>query len=93
MSKLIASVIPMSLLVCSSLLVAGESPSGASNLEPCMNGEVSASGTFPTNAAERQFDANAEGEPCMNADVPPDGVLTKDLVEEGNEKGRTAGTP
>ena len=46
------------------------------DLEPCMNGDVSASGTFPTQAAEDQhhFYAMAEQEPCMNGDVPPDGV-------------------
>jgi len=93
MLKLITSVIPMSLLVCSSVLFASESEFGKLDLEPCMNGEVSASGTFRSNVEELQFYASAEQEPCMNGEVPPDGVLSEDRVIETVEQVKTAGTP
>jgi len=71
MSKLAKTAVPMCLLLGASLAYAA----GSLDLEPCMNGEVSASGAFPSDAAEVQFYAAAEQEPCMNGAVPADGVL------------------
>lgn len=93
MLKLLKSVIPMSLLVCSSLLHASENEVGKNDLEPCMNGEVSAIGAFPSDVAERQFFVDAAQEPCMHGDVPPDGVFAENLSGETVEQLRTAGTP
>ena len=45
------------------------------DLEPCMNGDVSASGTFPSQEAEDRFRTLVEQEPCINSDVPPDGIF------------------
>lgn len=63
--------------VLTTTLLFGMGTAYASNLdlEPCMNGAVSASGTFPTQEAENRFHALAAQEPCINGDVPPDGVL------------------
>ena len=71
MLQLVQKTVSICLLLGASLAYA----SGSLDLEPCMNGEVSASGAFPSNAAELQFYAVAEQEPCMNGEVPPDGVL------------------
>lgn len=93
MLKLIITLIPMSLLVGANLLCAAEYEPATNDLEPCMNGEVSASGAFPSEAAERQFLAEVEQEPCMNGDLPPDGVLAKYRSDEIVEHVKTAGTP
>ena len=71
MSQLAKTAVPLCLLLGASLAYA----TGSLDLEPCMNGDVSASGAFPSDAAERQFYAVAEQEPCMNGAVPSDGVL------------------
>ncbi len=73
MNRLVTSALTMSLLLGVGTLYATDSL----DLEPCMNGDVSASGTFPSQAAEdrHHFYAVAEQEPCMNGDVPPDGVV------------------
>ncbi len=39
-------------------------------LEPCINGEVSASGNFPSQAQEDEFYL----EPCINGGVSADGL-------------------
>ena len=72
MNKLMIGAVTTSLLLGTGTLYAS-----SLDLEPCMNGDVSASGMFPTQVAEDQhhFYAMAEQEPCMNGDVPPDGVL------------------
>jgi hypothetical protein len=80
------------LLVCSGLLYASKSEAAKLELEPCMNGDVSASGTFPTEAAALEFHAAAKQEPCMNAEIPPDGVLARGHGDETAEQIRTAGT-
>jgi len=73
MNKLVTCILTTSLLFGVGPLFAMDSL----DLEPCINGGVSASGTFPTQIAEdrHQFYAMAVQEPCMNADVPPDGVV------------------
>ena len=64
-------------LATSLLFGVGTLNANSLDLEPCMNGDVSASGTFPTQAVEdrQHFYAMAEQEPCMNGDVPPSGVV------------------
>jgi hypothetical protein len=73
MNKLVTCILTTSLLFGVGTLYATDSL----DLEPCINGDVSASGTFPTQVAEdrHQFYAMAVQEPCMNGDVPPDGVV------------------
>lgn len=56
-----------------------------------MNGEVSASGTFPTSAAELQFYANSEQEPRANGKVAPDSVRAEGRVIQRVETVKTAG--
>jgi hypothetical protein len=72
MNKLVTPFLTTSLLLSAGTIYAGNL-----DLEPCMNGDVSASGAFPTQVAEdrHHYLAVAEQEPCMNGDVPPDGVL------------------
>ena len=73
MNKLVTYILTTSLLFGVGTLYATDSL----DLEPCINGDVSASGTFPTQVAKdrHQFYAMAVQEPCMNGDVPPDGVV------------------
>lgn len=67
-------LVPVCLLVgVSTAAVAGYS---SLELEPCINGAVSASGAFPSNAAELRFHSVAELEPCINGEVPPSGVYS-----------------
>ena len=76
-------------LTTSLLLGVGTLYANSPDLEPCMNGDVSASGTFPAQGAEdrHRFYAMAEQEPCMNGDVPPDGVLAHGIVATQPEIG------
>ena len=91
MLKLVKIALPIGLLIGVSLICMA----GFDNLdlEPCINGEVSASGAFPSDAAERQFYAAAEQEPCMNGDVPPDGVLATDRLSEAVDQIVAASRP
>jgi len=77
MNNLVTSALTMSLLFGVGTLYAD-----SLDLEPCMNGDVSASGTFPTPTAEDRdrYIAMTEQEPCMNGDVPTDGVVAKDVL-------------
>ena len=76
-------------LATSLLFGVGTLNANSLDLEPCMNGDVSASGTFPTQAVEdrQHFYAMAEQEPCMNSDVPPDGVVARGVVTTQPEIG------
>lgn len=57
-------------------------------LEPCVNGEVSASGLFPTQEAEDQFitsrlqASNWDLEPCINGDVSPSDMFPSQVAED-----------
>jgi hypothetical protein len=78
MNKLVTCILTTSLLFGVGTLYATDSL----DLEPCINGDVSASGTFPTQVAEdrHRFYAMAEQEPCMNGDVPLDGVVADAIL-------------
>jgi hypothetical protein len=73
MNKLVTTTLATSLCLSAAALFASDSL----QLEPCANGDVSASGTHPTQAAEDRYRwyVVARQEPCMNGDVPPGGVL------------------
>jgi len=73
MNKIVTCILTTSLLFGVGTLYATDSL----DLEPCINGDVSTSGTFPTQVTEdrHQFYAMAVQEPCMNGDVPPDGLV------------------
>jgi hypothetical protein len=73
MNKFVTCMLTTSLLLGVGTLYATD----GLDLEPCVNGDVSASGIFPTQVAEdrHHFYAMAVQEPCINGDVPPDGVL------------------
>ena len=85
MNKLVTCILTTSLLFGVGTLYATDSL----DLEPCINGDVSASGTFPKQVTEERhhFYAMAEQEPCMNGDVPPDGVLVHGVVATQPEIG------
>lgn len=57
-------------------------------LEPCVNGEVSASGLFPTQEAEDRFiisqlqASNWDLEPCINGDVSSSGMFPNQDAED-----------
>jgi hypothetical protein len=66
---IVTKFLPMIFSLFAFNLMAGETPlADAHALEPCINGEVSASGTFPSQAMEEQIDAymrwsNLTGQP------------------------------
>ncbi len=61
-------------------------------LEPCINGEVSASGLFPTQAAEDAYNMALqqaevlELEPCINGDVSESGLFESQAAEDHHRK-------
>ena len=90
MGKLIiASVIA---LVAASVQADQVSPM---DLEPCINGGVSASGSYATQAAENlanlsqqaQALAALEYEPCVNGGVSSSGLYVSQTMEDAMEKG------
>lgn len=66
---IVTKFLPMIFSLLAFNLMAAEMPvADAHTLEPCINGQVSASGTFPTQAMEEQIDAylrwsNRTGQP------------------------------
>ncbi len=64
-------------------------------LEPCINGGVSASGNYPTQAAEDLAKSyrtesqvtNLDYEPCVNGGVSSSGRYTSQIMEDLMEKG------
>ena len=65
------------------------------DLEPCINGGVSASGTYPTQTAEdlaNSYRKNSQlteldYEPCVNGGVSSSGRYTSQIMEDLVEKG------
>ena len=70
-------------------------PTSQLDLEPCINGGVSASGTYPTQAAEDLAKARQEQsdlgdlayEPCINGGVSSSGRYSSQIMEDMLEKG------
>ncbi|MDJ0891822.1 MAG: hypothetical protein QNK18_11610 [Gammaproteobacteria bacterium] len=68
------------------------------DLEPCINGGVSASGTYPTQAAEDLASSYQRGselvdlayEPCVNGGVSSSGRYTSQALEDVMERGRAS---
>ena len=68
------------------------------DLEPCINGGVSASGTYATQAAEDLASNYQRGselvdlayEPCVNGGVSSSGRYTSQAMEEVMERGRAS---
>ena len=68
------------------------------DLEPCINGGVSASGSHPTQAAEDLASNYQRGselvdlayEPCVNGGVSSSGRYTSQAMEEVMERGRAS---
>ena len=68
------------------------------DLEPCINGGVSAGGTYPTQAAEDLANGYQEQseladlayEPCVNGDVSSSGSYVSQVMEDMMETGRAS---
>ena len=58
------------------------------NLEPCINGDVSESGLFPSQEEEDRFvsdrlaASNVDLEPCINGDVSSSGLYSNQEAED-----------
>jgi len=60
------------------------------DLEPCINGEVSASGLFPSQEAEDRFyeaqlDVDLDLEPCINGEVSASGLFPNQEAEDRHQ--------